>query len=489
VVTITSAAGCDSTVNLNLTVTSNIQTNLIASICPGQNYTVGNQVFNSAGNYQVLLSSAAGCDSTVNLNLTVTSNIQTNLTASICPGQNYTVGSQVFNSTGNYQVLLSSAAGCDSTVNLNLTVTSNIQTNLTASICPGQNYTVGSQVFNSTGNYQVLLNSAAGCDSTVNLSLTVTPAPVTNLTASICAGQNYTVGSQVFNSTGNYQVLLTSAAGCDSTVNLSLTVNACQIDWTLEAQPVRCFGEPGGAIIIQISTGTAPFTYKWSGPGTGEDELEATGVSQTIDDLYAGTYTVTITDATGYSTTRTIEVTQPASPVAVSLGDDLVIELGTTVDLVPQVAGDIVRYSWGGEGLLCDTCAQVAVSPIQSARYQVTVSDANGCSAADELSIIVEKKRRVYVPNVFSPSSTNGNDRVTVFGDKGVERVHYFAIYDRWGSCVFERKDLVINDLSEGWDGRYKNMAADEAVYVWLLDIEYTDGVREILKGDITLLR
>jgi hypothetical protein len=223
-VLLNSAAGCDSTVNLNLTVTSNIQTNLTASICPGQNYTVGSQVFNSTGNYQVLLNSAAGCDSTVNLNLTVTSNIQTNLTASICPGQNYTVGSQVFNSTGNYQVLLNSAAGCDSTVNLNLTVTSNIQTNLTASICPGQNYTVGSQVFNSTGNYQVLLSSSAGCDSTVNLSLTVTPTPVTNLTASICPGQNYTVGSQVFNSTGNYQVLLTSAAGCDSTVNLNLTV-------------------------------------------------------------------------------------------------------------------------------------------------------------------------------------------------------------------------------------------------------------------------
>ena len=148
-----------------------------------------------------------------------------------CPGFSITVGSSTYTTTGNFSDTLigASASGCDSIINTNLTIA--IPTNnLTFNECSVFSITVGSNTYNSTGNYSDTLvgASASGCDSIVNTDLTVSPIVTTNQAFNECSGFSIIVGNNTYNTTGNYSdtLLGASASGCDSIVNTSITIMA-----------------------------------------------------------------------------------------------------------------------------------------------------------------------------------------------------------------------------------------------------------------------
>lgn len=64
-----------------------------------------------------------------------------------------------------------------------------------------------------------------------------------------------------------------------------------------------------------------------------------------------------------------------------------------------------------------------------------------------------------------------------------------FLIFNRWGEVVFEVYDAPPNDPAFGWDGNYRSHTFNAAVFVYLAEIEFIDGEKEIFKGDITLMR
>jgi len=88
----------------------------------------------------------------------------------------------------------------------------------------------------------------------------------------------------------------------------------------------------------------------------------------------------------------------------------------------------------------------------------------------------------VDVPNAFTPNGDGANDLVTVKGF-GIQKMDW-RIYNRWGTPVFRT-----GNIEQGWDGRYKGTLQPQEVYVYVLDITFTDGTRYRKKGDITLLR
>ena len=223
-VTLTGSNGLDSIVNLDLTVLPPVQNNISATICSGQSFYVGNFTYAATGQYQSMLVTAAGCDSIVNLDLTVLPPVQNNLSAAICSGQSYHIGNFTYAATGQYQAFLLTPEGCDSIVNLDLTVLPPIQNNIKKTVCAGQSWQVGSSVYTATGLYQNFFTTPDGCDSIVNLDLTVLPPLQQTLAATVCNGDTYAVGDSVYSASGTYQNVLKSFLGCDSTVTLQLTV-------------------------------------------------------------------------------------------------------------------------------------------------------------------------------------------------------------------------------------------------------------------------
>ena len=59
-----------------------------------------------------------------------------------------------------------------------------------------------------------------------------------------------------------------------------------------------------------------------------------------------------------------------------------------------------------------------------------------------------------------------------------------FTIWNRWGQKVFET-----TDRNKGWDGKVKGAVQPMDVYAYTLNVEFFDGAKTTMKGDITLIR
>jgi hypothetical protein len=127
-----------------------------------------------------------------------------------------------------------SILGCDSTVVLTLTVNPNYNTTVVESICEGETFTFNGVDYTEEGEYVHNLQTVFGCDSIVTLELTINPAYNETLEISICEGESYNFGTQTLTESGEYTEVFESILGCDSTVNLTLTVIIVDISITTE---------------------------------------------------------------------------------------------------------------------------------------------------------------------------------------------------------------------------------------------------------------
>ena len=103
-------------------------------------------------------------------------------------------------------------------------------TELEAAICAGESYEFDGQEFTDAGMYSLTLQDAAGCDSVVLLTLVVLPPDTTAISAEICQGESYTFGAQALTAAGAYPFNFPDAAGCDSIVNLMLSVFSVDVE-------------------------------------------------------------------------------------------------------------------------------------------------------------------------------------------------------------------------------------------------------------------
>ncbi|MFZ9939969.1 MAG: FISUMP domain-containing protein [Bacteroidia bacterium] len=142
----------------------------------------------------------------------------------ICEGQSFSLGSQTFTTTGNYQGVLPRSSGqCDTLVNLSLHVVPR-ETTLAATICSNQPYSFNGQSLTSSGVYRDTLTNTLGCDSILVLNLTAHPAYNHPQTVRVCPGGTFNFGGNTLTTTGSYSHTYTTAEGCDSTVQLDFAV-------------------------------------------------------------------------------------------------------------------------------------------------------------------------------------------------------------------------------------------------------------------------
>ena len=111
------------------------------------------------------------------------------------------------------------------------------------SICNGESYTIGSNVYSQSGVYSDVLTLPSGCDSSVVTTLTVLSNSNFTQNVTITSGESFTVGNSTYTTEGTYQDVLTSANGCDSVVTTNLTVtlginDAGSKKYTLKAWPI-----------------------------------------------------------------------------------------------------------------------------------------------------------------------------------------------------------------------------------------------------------
>ena len=217
--------GCDSTITVNLTVAPEIPVNIDASICSGDTYEYLDITATTAGQYETLISGNGDCDTLLTVNLSILAPVEGSINASICAGATYTEYDINATETGVYEAELTSAGGCDSLLIVNLIVLDPVEGSTNATICAGATYTEYDINATETGVYQTMLTSTDGCDSLLNVNLTVAEALTSEMDATVCDGDTYTFYDITATETGSYNTTITNEDGCDSTITVYLTVD------------------------------------------------------------------------------------------------------------------------------------------------------------------------------------------------------------------------------------------------------------------------
>ena len=303
---ITNAAGCDSTITLTLVVNEPTAGDTTATICRGElPYEWYGQTLNDAGKLTRVITNAAGCDSTITLTLVVNEPTAGDTTATICRGElPYEWYGQTLTQAGTTTHTLTNAAGCDSVVTLTLTVQEpTMAAEETVSVCESElpyNWLDHYEV-NIAGFHRDTAYYTTGCDSVYyTLHLIVNKPSTGDTTATICRDElPYEWYGQTLNDAGTLTRVITNAAGCDSTITLTLVVN----------EPTA--GDTTAAICV------ADLPYIWYG--------------QTL--TQAGTTTHTLTNAAGCDSvvTLTLIVNEPMTiDTTVTICEGRKYLLGTT---------------------------------------------------------------------------------------------------------------------------------------------------------------
>ncbi|MEA3445613.1 MAG: T9SS type A sorting domain-containing protein, partial [Bacteroidota bacterium] len=240
-----------------------------AAICDGETYVFGTQTLTASGTYTEVFTTVDGCDSTVTLTLTVYPVYNVTDAAAICDGETYVFGTQTLTASGTYTEVFTTVDGCDSTVTLTLTVYPVYNTTDAAAICDGETYVFGTQTLTASGTYTEVFTTVDGCDSTVTLTLTVYPVYNTTDAAAICDGDTYVFGTQTLTASGTYTEVFTTVDGCDSTVILTLTVNPLPVSSLAPLYTML----PGASALLDAGAGFA--TYYWN-TGSTDQTIQVT---------------------------------------------------------------------------------------------------------------------------------------------------------------------------------------------------------------------
>ncbi|MFN8236888.1 MAG: gliding motility-associated C-terminal domain-containing protein [Chitinophagales bacterium] len=254
--TLTTTLGCDSFVVLNVLVNPTPATNLIQSICQGNNISFNGNTISTAGTYRDTLSTSLGCDSIVVLTVLIKPTPTTNIAQSICPGNTVVFNGQIISLPGLYRDTLLTSLGCDSFVVLSLTISPTINSGITRSICQGQSTFFNGQTITSAGVYKDTLISVGGCDSVITLTVSVNPTPITNISRHICQGSNILFNGNTINTAGIYRDTLTTSLGCDSFIVLSVFVHPTP---TVNIAQSICQGQ---SVLFNGQTLTTAGTYR-----------------------------------------------------------------------------------------------------------------------------------------------------------------------------------------------------------------------------------
>jgi gliding motility-associated-like protein len=269
----------------------------------------------------------------------------------------------------------------------------------------------------SLGNYNVVVTDANGCTNnafTANITQPAAALAVVGISTNVlCFGGNtgtvditpsggtpgYTylwssgATTQDINSLpiGNYNVVVTDANGCtNNAFTASITQPAAALAVAGISTNVLCFGGNTGTIDITPTGGTPGYTYVWNNGDTSQD----------LNSLAIGSYNVTVTDANGCTNNAfTANITQPAAALAIAGVSTNVLCFGGntgTVDITPSGGTPGYTYAWSNGATTQD------INGLAIGSYNVTVTDANGCTNNSFTANITQPAAALTVTGVSS---------------------------------------------------------------------------------------
>jgi hypothetical protein len=346
---------------------------------------------------------------------------------------------------GSYTCTITDANGCTTTSSVSITepsalgvtsaqsnVSCNAGSNGSATVSvsggtPGYTYswapsggTAATAGGLTAGSYTCTITDANGCIITQSVSITE-PSPLsvtssqTNVscnggsdgtgTVSVSGGTpGYTYSWAPSGSTsatatglslGSNICTITDANGCIITQSVIITEPAA-LSVTSTQTNVSCNGGSNGTATVNVSGGTPGYTYLWS---NGDTTATATG-------LLAGAASCTITDTNNCTITFTVNITEPSAITATASATNVSCSSGSDGSVTVNATGGTPGYTYlWNTG---DTTA--SVNGLVAGAYSVVITDANGCTNTQSVTIAQPAAVATTVVTSVNPTTCGGND-------------------------------------------------------------------------------
>jgi Secretion system C-terminal sorting domain/SprB repeat len=179
---------------------------------------------------------------------------------------------------------------------------------------------------------------------------------------------------------GTYTVTVTNYNGCTATSSVTISQPAL-LNIVAIGINVTCYGSNNGMALTDISGGTSPFTYLWS-DGSSQTTVSATGLSP-------GTYSVSVYDSCGGYSSSTVTITQSATILAITntFSTASCSGLNSGSGSVSASGGTSpYTYLWSD----ANSQSTALANGLGAGNYFVTVTDSNGCSKTDSVTVIAD---------------------------------------------------------------------------------------------------
>lgn len=304
------------------------------------------------------------------------------------------------------------------------------------------------------GPYTVTITDALGCTKNVNITVPNTNATFSGSSTQVsCPGGNdgtatatmtpplgtvsynwFDAGGQTTQTAtgltaGTYHCVVTTSlsTACTDTVEVVVTEIPGMVATITNQVDVTCNSANDGIMEVSVVAGTAPYTYSWD---------NSTSTGPLANDLFAGTHTLTITDANNCVISTTATISQPLALKIASLTQDTVICPEASITLTVQGTGgngtsDYI-FTWSENGAIIGYGPSITVDPeVSNTNYCVEFTEQCGSPKADSCLAITfpPKIEPNYVSNlaysclpgefIFYNNSVNGDQIDSVWVDFG----------------------------------------------------------------------
>jgi len=515
--------GCDSTINLQLRFENTAIGRQELNLCYGESMEIDGVIFdvdNTTAEVPYTPGSVFGCDSVTIINANVYPEVTPgNFSTTLCPDESYPLGDMVYdinNSSGtslydyerdicaNETIIIGadtydattisgisstnelSINGCDSVLNVQLTVLDLPTRAFSPELCEDQDFDINGTIYNfSRPSGEEYVANTNGCDSLITISITERQSSETELNINLCMDIDTLINGEIYNASNTMgSALLQNEYNCDSTVIVNIAIADPAIDYITDF----CPGDSEGVITLTDVAGiNLPFELTIS--GTIESNT-VTSLPYSLGNIATNnSFTLLLDDGT-----CTVDELVVLDSGVLPMVDIIADQLGpNSFQLDINTTENITAYTWSPAAILsCNNCPNPLATLSLEQNVSVTITSDQGCDYTSNITLtpeeVIDTIIKIYTPNVISLSDPF-DDQFYVMSNIAELPIKEMMIYDRWGNKVYAISDFLANNTAVGWDGRFNGQPVEQGVYIYVLSYDDPRYGETIEHGSLTVIR
>ncbi len=216
--------GCDSIRSLDLTIVPNSSSRLRITSCDSFRSPSKSHLWTQTGVYYDTLNNYLGCDSSIQLILTVNQSSTSSDTITTCGSYIWPVNNKMYTNSGTHMDTIMNSLGCDSVAKVQLTVNKSSNSKDSTFSCYSFTWPLNNKTYTQSGIYLDSIANSVGCDSVLTLNLEIGKTSVYSYFDTACFSYQSPTTQAIWKRSGRYQDTIRNQKGCDSIVISNITI-------------------------------------------------------------------------------------------------------------------------------------------------------------------------------------------------------------------------------------------------------------------------